>query len=82
MNIVQQNQNETTANPAPIQTRRSRVMHVEDKSKAFRQVVRKDQLAKLEEVKKAPDQWWPQNLSSRRRIANPIRQSQLKSSKS
>lgn len=76
-----QKQNETSSKPAPIQTRRSRVMHVEDKSKAFRQVVRKDQLAKLDELKKTPDQWWPQNFNGRRRIAHPVRQNQLKASK-
>jgi len=62
-----------------VQTRKSRVMHVEDKSKAFRQVVRKDQLAKLDEMRRAPDQWLPQNFNSRRRVLNPVRQSQLKS---
>lgn len=55
-------------------------MHVEDKSKAFRQVVRKDQLAKLEEVRTAPEQWTPQNFVGRRRLMNPIRRNpELKS---
>lgn len=48
-------------------------MHVEDKSKAFRQVLRKDQLAKLEEVRKAPEHWQPQNFNGRRKLANPVR---------
>lgn len=30
-------------------------MHFEDKNKAFRQVVRKDQLAKLQEQRMAPE---------------------------
>lgn len=73
------NETSSTTKVAPIQTRRSRVMHVEDKSKAFRQVVRKDQLARLEEVRKAPEQWTPQNMN-RRRIANPMRRNlELKS---
>lgn len=55
-------------------------MHVEDKSKAFRQVVRKDQLAKLEEVKKAPEHWQPQNFNGRRKLVNPVRRNlELKS---
>lgn len=44
---------QTTSNS--IQTRQSRVMHFEDKTKAFRQVVRKDQLAKLQEQRMAPE---------------------------
>jgi hypothetical protein len=34
-------------------------MHVEDKSKAFRQVVRKDQLARLHEMRSLPEQFQP-----------------------
>lgn len=75
--------NETpSTSAAPIQTRRSRVMHVEDKSKAFRQVVRKDQLAKLQEVRTAPEHWTQQNYIGRRRMMNPIRRNpELKSKK-
>lgn len=39
-----------------MQTRQSRVMHFEDKTKAFRQVVGKDQLAKLREQRLPPIQ--------------------------
>jgi hypothetical protein len=49
-------------------------MHVEDKTKAFRQVVRKDQLDRLQEVRKAPEQWTnQQNVNLRRRAMSPIR---------
>jgi hypothetical protein len=56
-------------------------MHVEDKTKAFRQVVRKDQLERLQEVRKAPEQWAPQqNFNARRRAVNPMRRNlELKS---
>lgn len=75
--------NETpSTSAAPIQTRRSRVMHVEDKSKAFRQVVRKDQLAKLQEVRTAPEHWTQQNNIGRRRMMSPMRKNpELKSKK-
>lgn len=75
--------NETpSTSAAPIQTRRSRVMHVEDKSKAFRQVVRKDQLAKLQEVRTAPEHWTQQNNIGRRRMMSPLRKNpELKSKK-
>ncbi|CRL03371.1 CLUMA_CG016265, isoform B [Clunio marinus] len=67
---------------APIQSRSSRVMHVEDKSKAFRQVVRKDQLHKLQEARRAPEQWNSQNFNTRRRIMNPMRRNlELKNGK-
>ena len=49
-------------------------MHVEDKTKAFKQVVRKDQLDRLQEVRLAPEQWTQQqNLNARRRAPNPMR---------
>jgi hypothetical protein len=51
--FAQQKFNESTS-PIPIQTRQSRVMHFEDKTKAFRQVVNKDQLAKLKEQRLPP----------------------------
>lgn len=74
--------NLTSQNQSPVQSRRSRVMHVEDKSKAFRQVVRKDQLARLQESRRAPDQWTPQNFQNRRRLVQPIRKNlELKSKK-
>lgn len=78
--LLQQKSNETSSTSAtPIQSRRSRVMHIEDKSKAFRQVVRKDQLAKLQEVRKAPEQWSAQN-NGRKRLLNPPRRNlELKS---
>lgn len=41
----------------PMQSRQSRVMHFEDKTKAFRQVVGKDQLAKLQEQRMAPEHY-------------------------
>jgi hypothetical protein len=54
-------------------------MHVEDKTKAFRQVVRKDQLDRLQEVRKAPEQWTTQNYNGRRRMPSMRRNLELKS---
>lgn len=68
------------ANAPAMQTRQSRVMHVEDKTKAYRQVVRKDQLEKLEEAKKSPEEYSHQNFNGRRKLVNPTRKNlELKS---
>ena len=40
-----------------MQSRRSRVMHAEDKSKAFRQVVRKDSINRFQEHRTKPEQF-------------------------
>lgn len=72
------NETQSSATPIPIQTRQSRVMHFEDKSKAFRQVVGKEQLAKLKEQRMPPPQYvnhpnarrriHPQNMSMRKNL--------------
>lgn len=79
--FFQQKLDENPTSPTSVQTRRSRVMHVEDKTKAFRQVVRKDQIDRLQEVRKAPEQWTnQQNVNARRRAMNPMRRNlELKS---
>lgn len=49
-----------------MQTRQSRVMHFEDKTKAFRQVVRKEQLAKLQEQRMPPEHFVHHEINARR----------------
>lgn len=72
--------NDTTPDSTaiPIQNRQSRVMHFEDKTKAFRQVVNKEQLAKLKEQRIPATQFvnypnvrrkpHPQNMAMRKNL--------------
>lgn len=55
-------------------------MHVEDKTKAFRQVLKKDQLARLQEMRSLPEQVYPSNPYGQRTRLHKMRKNlELKS---
>lgn len=45
----------STQTPSSIQSRQSRVMHFEDKTAAFKQVVTKDELVRMQEMRQSPE---------------------------
>lgn len=72
----------STSASSPIQSRHSRVMHMEDKTKAFKQVVSKDELMRMQELRQPTEGYTNHQqhhqLSTRKRPL-PLRRLELKS---